>query len=182
MATVAASLSAEEFSKLDEVGFRLELVSGEVLKMSPAGQAHGRIAMRFGWRLAKFVEEAKLGAVFAAETGFLLQTNPDTVRAPDVAFVSAERLARAANEGFFPGAPDLAVEVISPSDSWTAVESKVFDWLDAGSRAVLVLDPRRNDVGVYRSRRDIRFLSSGEVLSLEDLIPGWSLEVDAIFE
>jgi Uma2 family endonuclease len=127
------------------------------------------------------VDEHDLGAVYAAETGFLLARNPDTVRAPDVAFVRADRLASTAEEGFFPGPPDLAVEVVSPSDSYSAVEEKVFEWLDSGCRVVVVLDPRRQVATVYRSRQSISLLSPPDLLSAEDLVPGWSVPLAQLF-
>ena len=123
--------------------------------MSPAGHAHGRVAARLTISLGLVVEQNSLGAVYAAETGFVLSRHPDTVRAPDVAFVRGERLASAPAEGFFPGPPDLAVEVVSPTDTYSAVEEKVFGWLEAGCRAVVVLDPRRQVASVYRSRQSI---------------------------
>ena len=149
--------------------------------MSPAGHAHGRVAARLTASLSLFVEQHHLGAVYAAETGFVLSRDPDTVRAPDVAFVRAERLAPAPAEGFFPGPPDLAVEVVSPSDTYSAVEEKVIGWLDAGCRAVVVLDPRRRDAAVYRSRQSISILSTDDALSAEDLVPGWSVALRELF-
>jgi Uma2 family endonuclease len=149
--------------------------------MSPAGHEHGRVAARLTSSLGLFVDEHDLGAVYAAETGFLLARNPDTVRAPDVAFVRADRLAAVSAEGFFPGPPDLAVEVVSPSDSYSAVEEKVFEWLDAGCRAVVVLDPRRQVATVYRSRQNISLLSPPDLLSAEDLVPGWSVPLAQLF-
>ena len=120
-------------------GFRYELVQGELRRMNPAGNVHGRVAMSFAWRLAQYVDENKLGTVYAAETGFRLATDPDTVRAPDAAFVSrASNEAVGEVEGFWPESPDLAVEVISPGDNYADVEEKVFAWLDAGTKIVVV--------------------------------------------
>jgi Uma2 family endonuclease len=113
-------MSAEELLHLPDDGFRYELVRGELKKMPPAGHEHGDVAMRFGWRLAQHVELHDLGKVFAAETGFLLSTQPDTVRAPDVAFVRKERVEQVSKKGgYWPGAPDLVIEVISPGDSYS---------------------------------------------------------------
>jgi Uma2 family endonuclease len=99
-------------------GLRRELVRRELRAMTPAGHPHGRVAMRFGWLLAQHVEENGLGAVYAAETGFVLESNPDTVRAPDVAFVRRGRVEEVGETAeFFPGPPDLAVEVVSPGDT-----------------------------------------------------------------
>ena len=151
--------------------------------MTPAGHTHGRIAARILLFLAQYVHAGKLGAVYAAETGFLLHSAPDTVRAPDVAFVCAARLAdlSAAAEGYFPGPPDLAVEVLSPSDTYTEVEEKVVEWLTAGARVVVVVDPRKQFASVYRSLRDISILTADEVLTVDELLPGWSVRVSDFF-
>ncbi len=131
-------------------GDRHELIRGELRTVTPAGHPHGRIAMRFAWPLAQYVEERRLGAVYAAETGFLLASDPDTVRAPDVAFVRRERVAEVGETGgYLPGAPDLAVEVISPGDTYTGVEGKVTEWLQAGARMVIVVDPPNRAVKVH---------------------------------
>lgn len=183
MATITQLMTAQELLELPRGTSRYELLEGELSYMSPAGHNHGKIAARFTAKLLPFVEEQGLGEVYAAETGFLLGKNPDTVRAPDAAFVSAERLADCppAPEGFFPGAPDLAVEVISPSESYGDVESKVRLWLEAGTRAVVVLDPRRSAATVYRPGGDVQFLTAADALTLNELLPGWSLRLNQIF-
>ena len=125
MSTAVETITAEELLKMPDDGFRYELIRGELKKMPPPGHVHGRVAMKFGWRLAQHVKANNLGIVYAAETGFLLETDPDTVRAPDCAFVSRERLAAIGDaEGYLPGAPDIPVEVISPGDTYTEVEEK----------------------------------------------------------
>ena len=182
MATQTRWATADDLARLPDDGFRYELVRGELRQMTPAGHYHGRIAARCTWRLAEHVEENDLGAVYAAETGFLLASDPDTVRAPDVAFVSRERLAAVSSTaGYFPGAPDLVVEVLSPSDSYSDVESKVVDWLRAGARVAIVADPQRRSLTVYRSLADIRILAVGDVLEIPDLVPGWRLAVADVF-
>ncbi len=138
--------------------------------------------MKFTWRLAQHIEINGLGRVYAAETGFEIHSNPDTVRAPDVAFVSRERLEEVGPvEGYWPGAPDLAVEVVSPTDRHTEVVEKALEWLDAGCRMVLVVDPKQHTVTVYRSRENIRILAEGDALGSADAIPGSSLPVTEIF-
>src|SRR5207253_9652908 len=118
MSTAVETITAKELLNMPDDGLRHELIRGELKKMPPPGHVHGRVAMKFGWRLAQHVETKNLGNVYAAETGFLLETDPDTVRAPDCAFVSRDRLAAIGDvEGYLPGAPDLAVEVISPGRS-----------------------------------------------------------------
>jgi Uma2 family endonuclease len=163
-------------------GFRYELVHGELRRMHPAGNVHGRVTMRFAWRLAQYVEENRLGTVYAAETGFRLATDPDTVRAPDVAFVSRARVETVGEvEGFWPRAPDLAVEVISPGDGYTEVEEKIFAWLDAGTKMVVVVNPRQQSVTVYRSQTDITAFTEAGVLDGVDVVPGFELAVREIF-
>jgi Uma2 family endonuclease len=123
-----------------------------------------------------------LGKVVEGQTGFRLASHPDTVRCPDVGFVSRERLGVGVNpKGFWPGAPDLAAEVVSPSDSFTAVQEKVRAWLDAGTRMVLVLDPDVRTVTVYRSRDRARMLGPDDVINGEDVVPGWRCEVRTLF-
>jgi Uma2 family endonuclease len=162
-------------------GFRYELVRGELRKMSPAGQKHGRIAMRISTSLDNHVTLNKLGAVYAAETGFLISSSPDTVRAPDVAFLSQKRLDGTGEvEGYWPGAPDLVVEVVSPGDTYTEVEEKVSEWLDAAARMVVVVNPRARSVTVYRSLTDKNVLTETETLEGGEIVPGWSVIVGDI--
>jgi Uma2 family endonuclease len=182
MTTETKSTTAEELLRMPDDGLRRELVRGEVKTMAPAGQQHGRIAQRIASHLWQHVSAHQLGEVYAAETGFKLASNPDHVRAPDAAFVRRERVVAVGEvEGFWPGAPDLAIEVVSPGDSFADVEEKVFDWLDAGSRAVVVVNPKKRSVTLYRSVSDVRVLAEKELLSMEDVIPGWKLPVGDLF-
>jgi Uma2 family endonuclease len=120
--------------------------------------------------------------VFLAETGFLLARNPDTVRAPDMAFVAQERAnTPTSKEGFWPGAPDLAVEVISPGDSYAEVEAKVADWLNAGTRMVMVINPRTSWVTVYRAGNSVQVYKEDDLLDAGDVVPGWNMPVREIF-
>ncbi len=183
VATQTRAVTADELLRMPNDGARYELVRGEVTRMAPAGQRHGRIAMNLLTSLNASVRAQGLGVVYAAETGFLLATTPDTVRAPDVAFVSRERLARQAEvEGYWPGAPDLVVEVISPADRYADVEDKVFDWLDAGVRLVVVVNPRKQVVTLYRSLVHITVLGFGASMDVPEIIPGWTLPVEDVFQ
>lgn len=141
--------TADELFQASGLG-RCELVRGELFMMSPAGFEHGQIAGLLCLRLGQYVENRALGTVTGAETGFLISRSPDTVRAPDVAFIRAERLPSAPIRGFFPGAPDLAVEVLSPNDVPREVAAKTREWLDAGCRAVWVIDPLARTVTVHQ--------------------------------
>ena len=180
--TTVQIFTAEELLKMPDDGFRYELVKGELKKMAPAGSEHGDLAMRIGWRLAQHVENHKLGKTFASETGFQIASNPDSVRAPDLAFVSEKRVEEAGEViGYWPGAPDLAVEVISPTDRYTAVQAKVLDWLDAGTLMVAVVNPRQQTVTVYRSRTDITILTGNDIMDGQDVVPGWTLAIRELF-
>lgn len=182
MSTEVQLMTADELLALPRGEFRYELVNGELKKMSPAGQKHGRITMRLTEPLAKHVRENQLGQVYAAETGFKLKNNPDTVRAADIAFIRRERLEELGEtESYWPGAPDLAVEVNSPSDTVVEVEKKVIEWLEFGSRLVWVVSSKLNTVTVYRSLRDIVVLTEADTLDGGDVIPGFQIAVAKIF-
>lgn len=183
MSATVGLMAADELLKLQHDGFRYELVKGELRKMSPAGHEHGRVAVRFTWRLAQHVEENGLGIVYAAETGFLIASNPDTVRAPDVAFVSQARAGQSGETGgYWPGAPDLAVEVVSPGDTFAAVEEKALDWLAAGTLTVLALNPQKRSVTVYRSVSEISIIGDDAILDLSDVVPEFKISVRDIFD
>jgi Uma2 family endonuclease len=174
--------TAEELSRLPSGRARYELVRGELRTMPPASHGHGGIAGLFHIKLGNYVLEHKLGRVYSAETGFLLTRNPDTVRAPDIAFIRQERVsAQEGPGGYWPGAPDLAAEVISPGDLYTEVAEKVEDWLDAGTRMVVVIDPRKRHVTIYRSKTEVEFLTEADTLNGGEVVPGWQLPVAEIF-
>ena len=180
--TTTDLITADELLQMKDDGFRYELVRGELVKMSPAGHQHGRIALNFTTPLDQFVRANKLGAVYAAETGFKLAEDPDVVRAPDAAFIRRERVEEVGQtEGFWPGAPDLAAEVVSPGDTYAEVEDKIADWLDAGTRLVVVVNPSTQTVALYRSRSDIRVLTTDDVLDGGEVVPNWTLPVRDIF-
>ena len=142
MRTRKTLLTAEELICLPTADRRYELVKGELFEMPPAGGRHGSVAMRIGSLLDTHVLANQSGYVFAAETGFILRRDPDTVRAPDASFVAKDRLPMGElPTGYVDVAPDLAVEVVSPSDRETEVLDKVEEWLQAGSRLVWVLYP-----------------------------------------
>jgi Uma2 family endonuclease len=173
--------TAEQLLELHEPGWRHELVRGEVRRMSPSGPVHGLVAGRITWLLATRVEEADLGGVFTADAGFVLARNPDTVRAPDVAFVRKDRLLVRYPPGFFPGPPDLAVEVTSPSDSFTEVHEKALCWIEHGTRLVWVVDPIARRVSEYRSLEAARLLDLGDELDGGEVVPGFRARVRDLF-
>lgn len=175
-------MTADELLHRPDDGFRHELVQGELLTMSPTGFEHGDVTLEIGGSLRGHARAHHLGTV-VTDVGFLLTTDPDTVRAPDIAFVRAERLHGLGQvRGYWLGAPDLAVEVISPNDLYTEIEKKVAEYLQHGTRVVFVLNPRRRTVAVHRPDQPIRSLSEGDTLAAEDVIPGWSIPVHALFD
>jgi Uma2 family endonuclease len=180
MAIVHQLVTADELLRMPDDGFRYELVQGELRRMSPAGFHHGRLIMNIATPLDHHVRTHKLGVVCAAETGFLLKTDPDTVRAADVAFIRQERIEHEP-EGYWPGAPDLAVELVAPNDLYTEVDEKVTDWLEAGARMVVIINPRKRTVTVYRSLLRIMVLREQDMLDSSDIVPGWTLPVADIF-
>ena len=174
--------TAETLLKLPEDGNRYELVAGELRMMSPAGGRHGRIAVRMNKLLAIHVDDNKLGDTFAAETGFRIQTDPDTVRAPDAAFVSQAKMEELNDDtGYLPFAPDLAVEVVSPKDSFSAVEEKAFTWLNSGAIMVLIVVPESQSVHVYSSDDRISVCRSDDLVNVDEAVPGWKFRVTEIF-
>jgi Uma2 family endonuclease len=147
MSTTRSITTADELLLSPDLG-RCELVRGRLM-MTPAGFRHGRVAASLTAALEAFVSQGVLGVVTATETGFLIEREPDTVRAPDVAFLRSQRLPAEEPVGFFPGAPDLAVEVLSPDDRASEVNAKVAQWLEAGCDAVWVVDPQNQTVTIF---------------------------------
>jgi Uma2 family endonuclease len=181
MVIEARSYTAEELFELGD-DCHYELIRGELVTMAPAGGAHGKVASRIGASLAQFIDQANLGESYAAETGFIVSRSPDTVLAPDFAFVRNERLAEVDKEaGFCIGAPDLVVEVISPSDSYTKVVEKALTWLASSAAVVFVVDPSARIVTRFDSATDIMTFTKDDVLDAGDVVPGWSMPVSRIF-
>ena len=175
-------VTAEELLEIPNDGLRRELVRGEVRTMAPAGNVHGRIAMNISTPLHLHVRTNGLGVVFAAETGFKILGDPDTVRAPDAAFVWRERIEAVGEiEGYWPGAPDLAVEGVSPNDRFAEVEEKIADWLAAGTRMVLIANPRGKTVTVRHSEKEALILSEEETIEGGEVVSGWTLPVADVF-
>lgn len=171
--------TAEELLRNPHIG-RCELVRGVLHMMSPSGARHGVVAGNLFMAIGGHVRAHGLGRAFAAETGFQIRKDPDTVRAPDVAFVRTGRPPIPAH-GFYPGAPDLAVEVLSPDDRPGYVREKVAEWLESGTHAVWVVDPRDRTVTVHEPRRKAKRLDETGTLRGEDVLPGFEMSVASIF-
>jgi Uma2 family endonuclease len=159
-----------------------ELVAGQLVVREPPGYRHGFVAARLLVAIANHVNSRALGSVLAAETGFTLFRNPDTVRAPDVAFIRADRVPTQPMNTYPEFAPDLAVEVLSPSDRAGNVLAKVGDWLDAGTRLVWIADPVRRVARVYRADGSVASLIADDTLDGEDVLPGFRVSVSAMID
>jgi Uma2 family endonuclease len=173
-------MTAEELLRTSIPDKRTELVRGRLVVREPAGGRHGLVAMNLALRLGAHVERTNAGQLFAAETGFTLFRAPDTVRAPDIAFVRRDRLPDPISTGFPELAPDLVAEVLSPSDRPGETLAKVGDWLEAGARLVWVIDPERRVARVYRPDGTESSLTEGESFDGEDVVPGFACLLGSI--
>ena len=171
-------MTAEELMNLDDDYHRHQLVKGELLTMPPPKSVHGRVTANLTFILALHTKPNKLGDVHT-ESGYKLESDPDTVLGPDVSFVSKERVDRA-DDRYYDGPPDLAVEVLSPGDRRGWVERKLAIWLETGTRSVWLVNPRRRTVEVISSTGERRMLHETDEL-VDDTIPGFRVKVSEIF-
>ena len=174
-------MTAEEFMRITEPG-RFDLIDGELIRMSPAGGRQGEVASQFVFALTVYSRETLPGKVYTAEASFRLAHNPDVVLAPDAAFVKAERLPPLEQRlSFLPLAPDVAVEVVSPSDRMTDVRRKVAKYLEHGTPLVWVAEQRRRVVTAHHADGTVQEYREGDVLDGGDVLPGFRLAVAEIF-
>jgi Uma2 family endonuclease len=175
-------LTVDEFWRLAQDDQRLELVDGDVIEMTPAGAEHSEIGLLIGSLLLTAARSIRAGRAFGADCGFALSLDPPVVRAPDAAFVRADRTPKAAElERFFPGAPDLAVEVISPDDTMAQLLEKVDEYLAAGTQLVWIVAPRRREVYVYRPTGSPEVIGADGTLTADPILPGFSVTVRDLF-
>ncbi|HEY3321975.1 MAG TPA: Uma2 family endonuclease [Planctomycetota bacterium] len=159
-----------------------ELVEGRLVFMAPAGFEHGDIAETISFALGTFVRQHSLGRVLFAETGFFISRNPDTTRVPDVMFYSKSRLPGQRIKGFLPSVPDLAVEIVSPSDTFSDVTKKAESYTAAGIELVWVIDPQTQRAYVFRPQQPVSVLSQADSLSGENVLPGFAMPLNELFE
>lgn len=174
-------LTAADVARLSLPGKRVELVRGQLVVREPPSTWHGGIAGNLFFHLSEFARRHELGVVFPQDTGFKIASDPDTVRAPDVAFVARERLERIPHTGYAELAPDLVAEVISPSDTVGDVLTKVGEWLAAGAQLVWLVDPQRLENRVYRADGSFSVLRQEDVLDGEEVLPGFRCPVSKVF-
>ena len=185
MSTSTSQMTADELLRLPNPsgGKRYELVRGALRVYEPAGGRHGEIISTLSGLLFMYLRSHPIGALLSADTGFTLEREPDTVRAPDIGFVSAARIPpEGIGDKFINGAPDLAVEVLSPGDSIAEAEEKVAEYLRTGARMVWMVNPKHRRVTVYRADAPSRALDESERLDGDDVLPGFSCSVRDIFQ
>lgn len=178
MTTTTQLMTAEELIKLDEP-YRYDLVKGELLTMPLAGFQHGTVAMNIALLLGAYVKANNLGFICAAETGFKLESDPDTVLGPDVSFVARDCVVTVSQD-YYPGPPDLAVEVLSPGDRRSRVERKTSLWLLRGTKSVWLVNSRQRTVEVVRADGERKLYHESDEL-VDDTVPGFCVAVSQIF-
>jgi Uma2 family endonuclease len=182
MSAIVQTMTADDLLAMKRDGYRYDLVKGELRRMSLAGGEHGILIARFTAALVNTVDADNLGIVFGAETGFKLASDPDTVLGPDVAFIARDRVPKGKfSAKYWDVVPDLVVEVVSPSDRYTEVDEKVAEYLAAGVRVVIVLNPRRKSAAVHRGDLTVRIFQENETLLCEDVVPGFKLDLAKLF-
>ncbi|MCC7493325.1 MAG: Uma2 family endonuclease [Fimbriimonadaceae bacterium] len=175
---IGTGVTVEEFAQLPS-DLRAELVAGEIVTMPPAGYDHGALNGELAMALGAVIRQHRLGQLLTSETGFRLADA--TVRCPDLAFVSAQRVPPASRRGFAEVVPDLVVEVVSPSDPRAAAVDRALLWLTAGCRVVWLVWPASRSVDVYRAADDVSSLSGSDALTCPDLLPGFALPLTELF-
>ena len=179
-AEISDAVTAADLLQMDVPGKSLELVQGRLVVREPPGVWHGKVAAKLTYLLGAFVYVNELGVLCAQDTGFQIRAAPDTVRAPDVAFIAAARTHLVVPSGYGTEAPDLVVEIVSPSDRPGEVLSKVADWLEAGVRLVWVIDPMRASAQVHRADGSIALVAADGVLDGEDILAGFSVRLSEV--
>ena len=175
-------LTADDLHNLSSQGFRGELLRGVLCETMPAGVRHGKTVIKLSFRLEAFVEPRQMGTILASNVGFLLERDPDTVREPDVAFISAQRLPPDEDvPGYFEGPPDLAVEIASPSDSPRQLFDKARMWISLGVPLVWTVDPEARTIDFHQPHVPLVRHSADDTLDGGQVLPGFNCTVRDIF-
>ena len=176
-------LTAEEFMRLDDVEAPVELVRGVVFDLPFPFPRHGQVCMTIGCALGSHVDTGSLGYILSNHTCIITERNPDTVRCCDICYISRSKVPSGSLDGYFlPAPPDLIVEVVSPTDSWLEIKTKVLEYLDSAVTLVCVLDPTTETGRIHRSDRDEEQLQNGDLVRFDDVLPGFSVPLKQLFE
>ena len=175
-------LTANDLLALERAGKSTELVRGRLILREPPSTYHGHVQGILHVLVGAHIRAHELGAVFGQDTGFKIASDPDTVRAPDLAFVDRTRVAGIGRRGYAALAPDLVAEILSPDDRPGEVLGKVGEWLEAGVRLVWVIDPDRQVASVYRDDGSVMTVSSESQLEGEAVLPGLAFRLSELFE
>jgi Uma2 family endonuclease len=173
-------ITGEELSRMPDLG-PCELVEGRIVPMPPTSYAHGEIEADVSAALKAYARGIGKGRIMAGEVGIYVRCDPDTVRAADVLFISNERYARRESASYLDVAPELVVEILSPDDLWSEVMEKLSDYFVAGVDAVWVINPRRKEVFSYRSLTEVQRFGEGQILTDEEILPGFVVSVSELF-
>ena len=166
-------ITAAELGRINLPNKSTELVRGQLVVREPPSTEHGRLQTNLAYLITDFVRRNQLGVVFGQDTGFRISSNPDTVRGPDVAYVAQDRAGQIPRRGYAALAPDLLAEIISPEDRPGEILEKVGEWLQAGTKLIWVLEPRRQEVRVYRGDGSLTIVGPDGSLDGEDILPGF---------
>ena len=177
----ARLITGEELLAMGDIG-PCELIDGRIVRMNPTGLQHGNIEIALGSALREFVRKRGLGRVVGGEVGIYTRRNPDRVRGADLAFVSRERLAEKSPQGFLKVAPELVVEIISPTDRWQYMRDKLEEYFAIGVHRVWIVEPDNRDVLVYSASTEMRKFGEGDMLMGEGVLDGFILPVAELFE
>ncbi len=175
-------LTAEELFVLQPPDKDTELVRGRMIVREPPRPWHGLYAARLCTLVSVFVDSQKLGAVFGQDTGFHIASDPDTVLAPDLAFIRTERIPSPDEDRYWRIAPDLVAEIMSPSDRRKAVIQKIHDWLEAGVRVAWFIEPKHRRATIYFADGSERTVAEDGSLTAGDVLPGFACALLAVFE
>lgn len=174
-------ISGRELWAMGDVG-PAELVEGEIKHLMPTGRLHGRIETILGMLILQYLLNNRIGEVYTGEVGIYTKRHPDTVRAADVAYISNKRLQQSTSDGYLEVAPELVVEIMSPNDRWSEVYEKIEEYFAIGVLVVLVIDPKLEQVRVYRSADDVIRLTKEDELTIEEILPGFRVTIASLFQ
>ena len=178
--TTTRLVTGAELLAMGDIG-PCELIDGEIVRMSPAGEIHGYLEARLTFFLYRFNQDAQTGWILGGEVGIYIRRNPDRIRGADLAFWSKERLPDGPATGFSEVPPDLVVEILSPYDRWAEMRQKIHDYLSIGVGTLWIVDPDEETVFVYRSPSSRTALRSGDTLTGTGPLIGFTLPVSELF-